>query len=80
MNEKILCSEWGAILNDEIMNEFNGQFYCSECFEKLRETSIKSYNYKPEPIFYGSGDLFLGVELEIDKGGEIYDDLNGLEF
>ncbi len=29
--------------------------------------------YKPEPIFYGSGNLFYGVELEIDKGGECGD-------
>ena len=144
MNEKILCSGCGAILNEETMNEFNGQFYCSECFEevttvcsccgdriyrddsqgdgditlcqhcyeynytrcdecgtlihnddvyydddsdypycrdcyeKLQEASIKSYNYKPEPIFYGSGDLFLGVELEIDKGGEYNDNAEEL--
>ena len=44
--------------------------YCDECYDKLDEKPIKPYNYKPEPIFYGSGDLFYGVELEIDKGGE----------
>lgn len=38
MNEKILCSECGAILNEETMNEFNGQFYCSECFEEITTT------------------------------------------
>ncbi len=48
--------------------------YCSECISKILEKAIKSYGYKPEPIFYGSGNLFMGVELEIDKGGE--DDSN----
>ena len=36
----------------------------------MDEKPIKPYNYKPEPLFYGSGNLFYGVELEIDKGGE----------
>ena len=44
--------------------------YCDDCYRKLQECAIKSYNYKPEPQFYGSGNLFYGVELEIDKGGE----------
>ena len=47
--------------------------YCESCFDNRRESPIKPYNYKPEPIFFGSGNLFMGVELEIDKGGEIYD-------
>ena len=44
--------------------------YCDECYREIQESAIKPYNYKPEPIFYGSGDLFYGVELEVDKGGE----------
>lgn len=40
--------------------------------------TIKSYYYKPEPIFYGSGNLFMGVELEIDKGGEEPDKADGI--
>lgn len=43
--------------------------YCDDCFNKLEEKTINSYNYKPELIFYGSGKLFYGVELEIDNGG-----------
>lgn len=45
--------------------------YCNNCYYD-KEHSIHSYQYKPEPIFYGSG-LFMGVELEIDKGGESYE-------
>ena len=31
---------------------------------------IHDYYYKPEPIFYGEGNRYFGVELEIDDGGE----------
>ena len=44
--------------------------YCGDCMRRRSNETIKSYYYKPEPIFYGSGNLFMGVELEIDKGGE----------
>ena len=43
--------------------------YCDDCFSKLEDKPIKSYSYKPEPTFYGSGNLFYGVELEIDRAG-----------
>lgn len=48
--------------------------YCSDCAEQLGRTrgSIQSYYYKPVPIFYGNGKRFLGVELEIDRGGEYH--------
>ncbi len=47
--------------------------YCSECYHKITNRAIKNYSYKPETIFYGEGNLFYGIELEIDKGGE-YDE------
>ena len=31
---------------------------------------IHNYHYKPEPIFYGEGNRYFGVELEIDDAGE----------
>ena len=66
------CENCGTLIhNDDANYEDDSDYpYCSECFAKLQENAIKSYNYKPEPIFYGSGNLFMGVELEIDKGGE----------
>ena len=42
--------------------------YCYDCYEK-KHSHIHSYNYKPDPIFYGQGKRFLGVELEVDCGG-----------
>ena len=66
------CENCGTLIhNDDAHYEDDSDYpYCAECFAKLQECAIKSYNYKPEPIFYGSGNLFMGVELEIDKGGE----------
>ena len=31
---------------------------------------IQDYYYKPNPIFYGDGNRYFGVELEIDDAGE----------
>ena len=60
----------GLLHNDDAYYEDDDDYpYCRNCYES-RHGIIKSYNYKPEPIFYGSGDLFYGIELEIDKGGE----------
>lgn len=69
------CENCGRlILRDNACYEDDDDYpYCSECYEHINNDTIKSYNYKPEPIFYGSGNLFYGVELEIDKGGEYHD-------
>ena len=66
------CEDCGRLIhNEDAFYEDDSDYpYCGECFEKLNNNSIKNYNYKPEPIFYGSGDIFYGVELEIDRGGE----------
>ena len=67
------CNDCGRLVHNEDAyydDEDDDYPYCRDCFEKLNNHPIKNYNYKPEPIFYGSGSLFLGVELEIDKGGE----------
>nr|WP_325238065.1 amidoligase family protein [uncultured Oscillibacter sp.] len=44
---------------------------CRACHERLeRSHTIQNYYYKPEPVFYGDGPRYFGVELEIDSGGE----------
>ena len=45
--------------------------YCNSCYLRLPGDSIRDYSYKPEPIFYGEGARYFGVELEIDDGGEL---------
>lgn len=66
------CTECGRLIhsNDTYYEEDGDEPYCEACYNKLDNKPIHSYCYKPEPIFYGSGNLFYGVELEIDKGGE----------
>lgn len=65
------CESCGILLfNDDAYYDENNNAYCEDCYEKHQQLSIKSYYYKPEPLFYGSGPLFIGIELEIDKGGE----------
>ena len=39
--------------------------YCSSCYEELEDrVAIHDYSYKPEPIFWGQGPRYFGVELE----------------
>lgn len=74
------CEDCGVLIhNDDAFYDDDSDYpYCQSCYEKLQQDSIKSYSYKPEPIFYGSGVLFMGVELEIDNGGEDSDNANEL--
>ena len=45
--------------------------YCQECYHSVCDRdAIHDYYYKPTPIFYGDGNRFFGVELEIDGAGE----------
>ena len=66
------CSNCGFLIhNDDAHYLDDGDDpYCDDCYNKLSQEYIHNYHYKPEPIFYGSGSLFMGVELEIDEGGE----------
>lgn len=48
--------------------------YCDDCYDEIdRECFLHEYSYKPEPIFYGNGKRFFGVELEIDNAGRSSD-------
>lgn len=67
------CEDCGRILafDDAYYFDDNDYPYCRECYERINSRAIHDYGYKPEPKFYGSGPLFMGVELEVDIGGEI---------
>lgn len=70
------CDGCGLLIpNDEAYYDGDDdERYCRECFYKKRSIPIKPYNHKPDPIFFGTdSSLFLGVELEIDGGGEYND-------
>ena len=72
-NHYTTCDRCGRIIHQDYANydDDDDMPYCDTCFEKLNKKFIHSYNHKPSPIFHGEGNLFMGVELEIDGGGEI---------
>ena len=66
------CSRCGRIiLNSEAYypSDDCDDPYCVSCYDSADELCLRDYGYKPEPIFYGNGSRFFGVELEIDDGG-----------
>lgn len=77
------CSDCGRLVNlndlhypDEL--SFTG--YCETCYhERTHGNGVRSYCYKPLPIFYGDGPRYFGVELEIDNGGESDQNANLIE-
>lgn len=68
------CDECGAIipLGEAYYDDDEAQELCWTCYSRRqRGKGIQDYYYKPEPLFYGEGNRFLGVELEVDLGGEV---------
>lgn len=72
------CERCGALIrSSESYTMSRGEYadcdLCGDChdieMDKI-ERVIHDYYYKPEPIFYGSGPLYMGVELEVDGAGE----------
>ncbi len=63
------CTECDAIISSSDVYYYEDEPYCENCYNKSNEY-IKCYDYKPEPIFFGKGKKYMGVELEIDDGGE----------
>ena len=69
----VTCERCGRVLLQEdayYESDDDDTPYCHNC-HRQNET-IHGYYYKPEPIFYGSGPRYFGVELEVDSGGESY--------
>ena len=65
------CDRCGRLVRNEdayYLDEEDDTPYCHSCYESF--SYIHHYHYKPDPIFYGDGDRFFGVELEVDCGGE----------
>lgn len=68
------CGECNRlVLNSELhyLNDDDDDGYCDNCWHNHEpDQVIQNYYYKPEPLFYGEGNRFFGVELEMDGGGE----------
>ena len=68
------CEDCGrVILQDDAYYESDDDYEarCYPCHCRHHgDRYIHDYYYKPEPIFYGDGNRYFGVELEIDGAGE----------
>lgn len=73
------CHECDALIHNNDVYEYEGNYYCHECYDEISEgDAISEYGYKPDPIFYGTGSRYFGVELEIDIGGKDNDNAQTL--
>ena len=63
------CESCGRILHDDEAVWYHDEPYCERCYDDL-DNEIEEYSYKPDPIFYGEGTRFFGVELEVDCAGK----------
>lgn len=70
----VTCSECGRLIpNSEAWYDGDDDEtppYCESCYREKVGDSLHPYSYKPSPIFYGGGPLYLGVELEVDGAGQ----------
>ena len=64
------CTHCGSLIHRRDTYYRGDDPYCHDCYHSLPAQGINDYYFKPEPIFYGTGKRFFGVELEIDEGGE----------
>ncbi len=69
-----ICEDCGAIIRNEYVYYLDDIPYCEDCYYRNRseqnEDIIHDYSYKPDPVFKGQGERFIGVELEVDRGGQ----------
>ena len=74
----VTCENCGALIPQEDAHyNDEDEAYCDSCYERGYGGTIHNYSYKPEPIFYGDGPLYLGVELEVDEAGK--DNINAVQ-
>jgi hypothetical protein len=74
------CYDCDCLIRADNSFLHNGDTYCEDCYNDIEDyddeyeedRAIHSYDYKPEPIFYGEG-IHYGIELEVDKAGESAD-------
>lgn len=68
----VRCSRCERIIRET--DAYWGDDDTALCFDCNREYNsryaVQAYGYKPTPIFYGDSTRYLGVELELDCGGE----------
>ncbi len=68
------CGDIVEICND---NLYCGSYYCT--VHNPSKVAIHNYSFKPNPTFFGEGDLYMGVELEVDEGYHPKDAANSIK-
>jgi hypothetical protein len=67
------CSDCSDVFLTNNMSQRNSGIYCEGCEGDHMDGNsdgVSEYSYKPDPIFYGhDNNLFMGVEVEMDCGG-----------
>ena len=76
-SDYVNCTDCDCVLHAEDAFVYNGDYYCQSCYDDIRDDLseyVNDYGYKPEPEFLGESKegLYLGVELEVDKGNPYY--------
>lgn len=68
------CTDCGRTIHHDDAYYIDDDDYEPRCYSchcrNADHRVIRDYYYKPEPIFYGEGSCYFGVELEIDNAGE----------
>lgn len=68
------CTDCGRTIHQDdayYIDEDSDEARCYSCHCRHADHRvIHDYYFKPEPIFYGEGKRYFGVELEIDGAGE----------
>ena len=72
------CTHCGALIHRRDTYYRGDDPYCYDCYHTLPAQGINDYYFKPEPIFYGTGKRYFGVELEVDEGGKNGDNADTL--
>ena len=71
------CVDCGRTIHQDDAYYIDEDDYDARCYSchcrHADHRVIHDYYYKPEPIFYGEGKRYFGVELEIDDAGESND-------
>jgi hypothetical protein len=65
------CDELLLLNQAYYTEDDNDRPLCYDCYcnSAREEQWIEQYSFKPDPIFYGEGPRFFGVELEMENGG-----------
>lgn len=83
------CEDCGEIVPVDTVLWDNDYPYCENCYyenghsddDDDGDNHMHDYSYKPSPHFHSAdvnNNMFLGIELEIDKGGNVRSCLNDL--